>query len=98
MNHIINDKNESVIAIGAPGSFERVKVEFPALIEKLNNLYWACYECYGHSVDEAVEIIRTAGIKNPMETNNLLLASDYSQDVGKGSATDLVLVVGRNTL
>ena len=35
MNKTLNDKGETVIAIGAPGSPERIKIEYPNLIEKL---------------------------------------------------------------
>ena len=39
MNTTMNDKGERVTAIGAPGSIERVKVEWPALICKIKNVY-----------------------------------------------------------
>lgn len=39
MNTVTNDKGETVLAVGAPGSLERVKVEWPALINKIKNVY-----------------------------------------------------------
>ena len=35
MNHITNDKDQIVAAVGAPGSEARLEVEHPALIEDL---------------------------------------------------------------
>ena len=35
MNYITNDKGESVIAVGAPGSIARVKAKYPALIYRV---------------------------------------------------------------
>ncbi len=34
-NHIVNDRGETVLAVGAPGSIERLKVEHPKLISEL---------------------------------------------------------------
>lgn len=34
-NHVMNDRNELVLAVGAPGSVARALVEWPALIAKL---------------------------------------------------------------
>ena len=40
VNHLVNDKGETAIAVGAPGSVERARVEWPALIEYLDNAYF----------------------------------------------------------
>jgi hypothetical protein len=34
-NHVTNDRGENVVAIGAPGSLERVKCERPELINHI---------------------------------------------------------------
>lgn len=91
MNKTRNDKGESVIAIGAPGSLERVKVEHPALIERLNAL------CNGEAkVDEAINAIWQAGIRSEIETANLLLASHYGEQ--PDATTQLVCGVARSNL
>ena len=80
MNSIKNDKGEMVTAIGAPGSIERVKVKWPALIEKLNTIY---KDALGHEyshvwfLNEAIEMIRNAGIKSSLETSSILSATLY---------------------
>ena len=38
-DHILNDRNELVLAVGAPGSIERAKCEHPALIERLRRSF-----------------------------------------------------------
>lgn len=38
-NHILNDRNQTVLAVGAPGSVERAKCEHPALIERLRKSF-----------------------------------------------------------
>jgi len=88
VNHVVNDKGEMVIAIGAPGSIERAKVQWPALIERLNRLYASAYESYGKAVDEAYQMIRDAGVKGRMETDSILLASDYRNE-SEGSVLSL---------
>lgn len=35
MNTIVNDRGESVVAVGAPGSTARLRVQYPNLIEEL---------------------------------------------------------------
>lgn len=39
MSHIYNDRNERVIAVGAPGSVERAKCEWPSLIGRLRRSF-----------------------------------------------------------
>lgn len=63
------------------------------LIDRLNNLYWTAYEEPGRAVDQAIELIRAAGISDPLETTDLLLASHSHEQ--PGSVTDLVLKVSR---
>lgn len=98
VNHITNDKGEDVIAVGAPGSFERIKAEHPKLIERLNYIYWSARAdgSPGRRIDEAIKEIREAGIEDGRTTNLLLLASDYSLDKERDglSVFDLVIAVG----
>jgi hypothetical protein len=77
VNYVKNDLGENVLAVGAPGSIARVKQEYPKLISELNNLYWIAQEDYGQGIDQAVELIRNAGIKGSLETNSILEASRY---------------------
>ena len=89
MNHVTDDYGRSVVAVGAPGGIERVKVERPKLIERLNSLYFQSYGSPGRAVDEAVDMIRAAGIRSELETVSLLKASHYGEE-RPGSVTDLV--------
>jgi len=92
MNYILNDYGVSVVAVGAPGSVERIKTERPKLIGRLNALYYQAYESYGKAVDEAVEMIRAEGITSSLETRLLLNVSRYG-DEPAGSVTDYALRV-----
>jgi hypothetical protein len=84
VNSVKNDRGEFVTAIGAPGSEARVRVEYPALVEKLNKIYWQCYETYGKGQDIAIEAIREAGIKDHLTTNSLMAVSYYGKDENIG--------------
>lgn len=90
MNTIINDNNESVIAVGAPGSIERCKVQYPNLIKELDSLYYNAYECHGRGIDEAIQMIRTAGVSSYVETINILSNTRYA-DEPRGSITKFVM-------
>lgn len=61
-NHVTSDRGETVIAVGAPGSIERVKVEWPALIEKVAQLYEASADLPGRGLNQATEMIQSAGV------------------------------------
>ena len=89
MNHTTNDYGQTVIAVGAPGSIARAKVERPRLIERLNALYFSAYDSPGRAVDEAVEAIRAEGITDERETATILKASHYGEEQ-VGSVTDIV--------
>jgi hypothetical protein len=66
----VNKLKNGNIAIGAPGSIERVKVEYPKIIEELDSLY------YQQALSsDAIEYIRAKGIKSRLETNSLMEAS-----------------------
>jgi len=95
VNKVKNDYDQWVEAVGAPASIERVKVERPKLLERINSLYFQSYDSPGRAVDEAVQMIRDAGIRSELETRSLLSASAYSQE-GPGSVTQLVMSVSSN--
>jgi hypothetical protein len=96
MNYITNDRNEPVIAIGAPGSVARARVEWPALIDRLNGLYSRAleYRLPGCAVDETVLMIRTAGVTSEMETSSILQVSDYGQEP-QGSVPAIIITIGQ---
>ena len=89
MNYVKDDYGRTVIAVGAPGSIARAKVERPRLIKWLNELYFNAYESPGRAIDEAVETIRDEGIADERETATILKASHYGKEQA-GSVTDLV--------
>ena len=97
MNYIVDDYGKTVIAIGAPGSVERAKVQYPKLIDNLNALYFSAYESPGRAVDEAIEKIRAAGINSPLETKSVLQASNYANEPS-GSVTSLTLSASNKKL
>jgi hypothetical protein len=97
MNHIVDDYGKTVIAVGAPGSIERAKIQYPKLIDELNALYFSAYESPGRAVDEAIEKIRAAGISSPLETKSILQASSYANEP-KGSVTSLTLSASNKKL
>jgi hypothetical protein len=70
VNHVQNDKGEHVIAVGAPGSVARVKVEFPALLEAIA----------GDDDEDALVEIKRRGITAPLEIESLLSAREPDQD------------------
>jgi hypothetical protein len=82
MNYVVNDLGKSVIAVGAPGSIMRARVERPNLLQRLNVHYWdAKAHCLpGAGIDGALELIRQAGVNSSLETNSILAASDYSEE------------------
>ena len=90
MNRIKDDKGNIVPAWGAPASIARMKSEYPKLIEQINNLYWSAYECHGKAVDEAIDMIRQAGITTDMETASVLMASEYKNET-TDSVTGIVM-------
>ena len=76
-NHVKNDFGKDVQAIGAPGSEDRVKVEYPNLISKINNIY---FMTEGKRQDEAIELIRESGIRDRLTTTSLMNVSMFGQD------------------
>ena len=53
MNYIQNDKGEWVIAIGAPASIARAAIQYPLLIETIDEMY-----AQGAWREEAVNFIK----------------------------------------
>jgi hypothetical protein len=66
---IVNDAGEIVHAVGATGSLESVKVEYPRLIAKLR----------GKSDAEALQILREHGPFSPLATQSLLEAAGFGE-------------------
>ncbi len=52
MLHLTNDRNEVVISIGSPGSWARIKSEWPDTIERINTMH-----THNHPENEAQEMI-----------------------------------------
>lgn len=79
MNTIENDYGQVVIAVGAPGSQERVKAQYPKLINALISLYFQATSenSPGLAIDEAIQMIRDAGVRGRMETDNILSFTPY---------------------
>jgi len=75
VNSIVNDRGQTVYAIGAPGSLARVKVQYPKLIDRLNSLWMQ-----QANIADAIIAVREAGISSPYETNSLIDASFFGQD------------------
>ena len=78
MNTTLDDNGQTRLAIGAPGSLERVKVEHCALIERLSAMHNATLDR-----SEAIAEIRHAGITSPLKTESLLMASGYGSPRGQ---------------
>lgn len=73
MNHLFNDRGQRVIAAGAPGSRERVKCEYPALLDELREL-----RARGGKTESAIRCIRKAGVRGMVEYESLLLEAGYT--------------------
>ncbi len=71
MNFVMNDQGDFVVAIGAPGSVERARIEFPGLIQKLDSYY-----SEGLPLDKALNVIRDAGARG-IEIQSVLTLSMY---------------------
>lgn len=69
---LFNDRGQRVIAVGAPGSRERVKCEYPQLVEELTAL-----RLRGQSTETCMRHIRTAGVRGMLEYEALLAAAGY---------------------
>jgi hypothetical protein len=80
VNYLTNDRGETVIAVGAPGSVERARVEWPAIIEYLDN---GCFDP-GVSYEDLKIIIMfsTVSERHPsavteIEVETIILASRH---------------------
>ena len=95
VNYVKNDKGESVIAIGAPGSIERVKVEYPGLIEDINNYLETINtdDVFPEATakgdkDIILQLIRESGVRTPLETESVLQASNFYNVFKKSAQAD----------
>lgn len=76
MNHLRNDRGQMVIAVGAPGSEERLRAEYPMLIEGLV----ARKAKEGISAVAARLAIKRAGIQTMLEIQTLLTLLGYDAE------------------
>lgn len=81
VTHVTNDRNESVIAIGAPGSEARARVEWPGLIDELNVLYDTSCDCPGNGWHEAIALLGARGITSRIEKESILRCTIYRRYV-----------------
>lgn len=81
MNCLFNDRGQRVIAVGAPGSRERVKCEWPALLDELQAL-----RARGKGTESALRQIRAAGARGMVEYESLLLEAGYTPTEAAGQA------------
>lgn len=72
MNYVLNDRDELVVAIGAPASIERMVVERPALIQLVNSQA---------NVALALTLIKSSGITCQLEIESILMASKHRHEV-----------------
>jgi hypothetical protein len=74
------------INIGAPGSPERVKQEYPNLIKKLQEA-----KAYGHPIEIAEELMADAGINiMSLEAKSLLEVSGWYSQGNKGNEVEQI--------
>jgi hypothetical protein len=83
MNHVINDRGETVIAVGAPGSLARARCERPGLIEQLGVMRGS-EEIEGKlgAADSCVVLatrLHGEGIISPLESSAVLTAAGYAE-------------------
>jgi hypothetical protein len=74
MNHIQNDRGECIIAVGNPISNARAKIEYPVLIESLDELY-----SFGEDEQLAINRIKTKGITSKYQIEAILSWTMYRQ-------------------
>lgn len=72
---MLDDKGQSVLSIGAPGSPARVRAQYPALIERLNSIH-----AQEGNVADCIDEIRRAGILDKMTTESLIEVSWFGTD------------------
>ena len=68
MNYITNDKNDIVIAVGAPGSPIRAGIEHPLKIETINRM---------NNLTEALDYLKSIGITSRLEIGSILSHTKY---------------------
>lgn len=72
MNYVVNDRGDLVPAIGAPASIERMVVERPALIQKVNTM---------ENVALALTLIKASGVSCTLEAESILMASKHRHEI-----------------
>lgn len=78
MNKILNDRGQLVLAVGAPGSIERAKIEYPALIDTLNTFYWASGCTYSkYMADDDLRVKHS--ITSKLERKSIINCTDIGK-------------------
>ena len=72
MNYIQNDYGKYVIAIGAPGSIARVRVQYPKLIDRLRSLHMQQISYNSFVLDDIITSLIDAGIESKMEVESVI--------------------------
>lgn len=73
MSHLRNDLGKRVIAVGAPGSVERARCDWPGLISRLDDAFDAC-----QSRETALAMIRSH-VEDGHEIHAILDASKFGK-------------------
>jgi hypothetical protein len=85
MNYVINDRGETVIASGAPGSLARARCERPALIEEMGAMR-VTEEVEGKfgAPDSSVVLatrLHGEGLISALDSSAVLTAAGYSEGI-----------------
>jgi hypothetical protein len=99
MNHVLNDRGETVIAVGAPGSVERARCEYPHLIEDLDVLRpqeldgdrfrrsdsstIIAQTLFDRGILPKVEPFRQPGYSSRLECSSVLEAAGFEQNASE---------------
>lgn len=90
MNYIENDKNESVIAVGAPGSIARVTVQYPKLLEKMRRVSLTINnEALRNRVHDF--LMCEANVEKGLTRQNLLVCAGYASSIEIGRSEGLAV-------
>ena len=72
MNHTTNDRGETVIAVGAPGSVARIRVEHPVLLERIARAKTWCEVLIQIGVADCMKRLSRLEVDSILEAAELL--------------------------